>query len=231
MPIINTLLLDGACESPLSNIPAEPVSTVWHEDSVFKVYRLEPMLYDQSKQSELSTEYAVLRLAKESKATHICSIEGAYIGIRHVALRLKGFSHDLRQYLLEHRDPASLPEILRQTASGLQELHELGFVHRNMKPDNIVVNIDPLHVAIIDFNRALARGDETEYGTLGTPGYHPDAKCWSDTDVSWDCWALAIIILECDMRPNDLYRANSEKQVRKEAVKHIAHAETHDSMR
>ena len=80
----------------------------------------------------------------------------------------------MRQYLLEKRDPAKLPGILIKVAQGVQELHNLGFIHRDLKPDNIVVGADQDDVAIIDFNRAMPCESRSPFDILGTPGYHPD---------------------------------------------------------
>ena len=38
---------------------------------------------------------------------------------------------------------------------GVKELHELGYIHRDLKPDNIVLNLDPLEVRLIDFDAAV----------------------------------------------------------------------------
>ena len=43
-------------------------------------------------------------------------------------------------------------------------MHELGYIHRDLKPDNIVLNLDPLEVRVIDFDRATI--DTT--ATIGT---------------------------------------------------------------
>jgi len=184
------------------------------------------MLEDSRMQVEFTNEYAVLRLARDSKSKHICPIEGICIGAGHVALRLRAYHRDLRHYLLESRDAADLPHILSKVVSGVQELHDLGFVHRDLKPDNIVLSEDSKSVALIDFNRALPVQDQSEYEDLGTPGYQPDSRHWKDTDFNWDYWALGAIILESDMRPNDYYQVASEKDAKKVASKHLAHPQT-----
>ena len=90
-------------------------------------------------------------------------------------------------------------------------------MHRDLKPDNIVMSEDNQSVVLIDFNRALPIQDQDEYESLGTPGYQPDSKHWKDTDFNWDYWALGAIILESDMRPNDYYEVTCEKDAKKVA--------------
>ena len=52
---------------------------------------------------------------------------------------------DLRTYLAsKNRDYRKLNDILLKIVAGLQELHGLGYVHRDLKPDNIVLNLKPL---------------------------------------------------------------------------------------
>lgn len=38
---------------------------------------------------------------------------------------------------------------------GLKELHSLGYIHKDLKPENIVLNLDPLEVKLIDFDRSI----------------------------------------------------------------------------
>lgn len=60
----------------------------------------------------------------------------------------------------------------------------MGFVHRDLKPDNIVLNIErPLKVALIDFDRALPTLNTCTTGTRGTPGYQPDNAKWMDGSI------------------------------------------------
>lgn len=45
---------------------------------------------------------------------------------------------------------------------------------------------------------------------MGTPGYFPDRDDWKEGDVQWDVWALAAIIIECDMKRNEYYSCKRE---------------------
>ncbi len=59
--------------------------------------------------------------------------------------------------------------IFRQTAAALSALHEAGFVHADMKPNNIVVN-EQGQIKIIDLGQACAWGTIKER-IQGTPDY------------------------------------------------------------
>ena len=52
--------------------------------------------------------------------------------------------------------------ILIQVCKGILELHKLGYIHRDLNPDNIVLNLKPLKVVIIDFDRAKLDSTDTE---------------------------------------------------------------------
>ena len=63
---------------------------------------------------------------------------------------------NLKQALREKREMVDehLPEIVEQCAAGLGHMHEQGWVHRDVKPDNFLVN-DKAKVKLIDFAIAM----------------------------------------------------------------------------
>ena len=62
---------------------------------------------------------------------------------------------NLRDFLINHRDPNLIPMILDQVINGVDELHHLSYVHRKLNLDHIVMNADPLEVKIIDFKESI----------------------------------------------------------------------------
>jgi eukaryotic-like serine/threonine-protein kinase len=105
--------------------------------------------------------------------------------------------------------------------NGVSELHTLGYVHRDLKPDNVVLNRDPLEVAVIDFNRAISRTTATIGHVRGTPGYFPLREGWRNGSTKWDIWALSAMILEADMDKREYYRCHSELETKNKARKHM----------
>jgi serine/threonine-protein kinase len=99
---------------------------------------------------------------------------------------------------------ASLPVstatwIAHQAALGLQNAHEAGLVHRDVKPQNLLVRDDGV-VKIADFGiaRAAELSRVTELGTvLGTAAYlSPEQARGDDVTASADIYSLGAVLYE-----------------------------------
>ena len=93
-------------------------------------------------------------------------------------------------------------EISAQVAEGLAAAHEKGIVHRDIKPDNIMIRKDGI-VQIMDFGLAklYASGNVsrlTKAGTtLGTMGYmSPEQIQGQDVDHRTDIFSLGVVLYE-----------------------------------
>ena len=102
--------------------------------------------------------------------------------------------------------PELLP-IVTQIARGLRAAHQRGLVHRDLKPDNIMLTPgdDGVEVArILDFGLAKDTKDDgeqslTDAGTvMGTPEYMaPEQVLAHEVDARTDLYALGILLFEC----------------------------------
>jgi serine/threonine-protein kinase len=83
-------------------------------------------------------------------------------------------------------------ELTPEEFAELQELQAAGFVHRDIKPGNIILGADGLK--LLDFNIASSAGDPVDTHS-GTPPYQaPDAMAvW---DVSTDLFAAGVVFYE-----------------------------------
>lgn len=106
------------------------------------------------------------------------------------------------QTLRRKKDSLSLKQALDigiQIAEGLSAAHEKGIVHRDIKPDNIMVRKDGI-VQIMDFGLAKLRGVSNltkEGSTVGTVGYmSPEQVQGMDTDHRSDIFSLGVVLYE-----------------------------------
>jgi len=101
--------------------------------------------------------------------------------------------------------PREVWTVISHTARAMTRAHEQGFVHRDLKPDNVflVEDGDEFLVKVLDFGVAKALTEPqlslTETGTLlGTPLYaSPEQAEGRDVDGRADLWSLGVLAFEC----------------------------------
>ena len=102
--------------------------------------------------------------------------------------------------------PHAVDEILGQICDALDEAHRNNMIHRDIKPDNIIVNTSPsgLRVKVLDFGIAklhnISSGmiDLTATGSvMGTPQYMSPEQCMDEAlDGRSDVYSLGIVLYE-----------------------------------
>jgi serine/threonine protein kinase, bacterial len=96
--------------------------------------------------------------------------------------------------------PARAVRIVEQVAKALQAAHEMGLVHRDVKPSNILLDRDDF-AYLIDFGIARAAADTKLTGTGGMVGtlqyMAPERLGSGEVDSRADIYALACVLYEC----------------------------------
>ncbi len=149
--------------------------------------------------------------AAQLRSPHVVQTfdHGTWQGVPYIAMELLD-GEDLGKRLANRGGRLAAAEIcpiVQQVCRALTKAHNAGFVHRDLKPDNIflVRDDDREIVKVLDFGVAKQTsqaidGSNTKTGAmLGTPYYmSPEqAQGIKSVDSRSDLWSLAVIVYQC----------------------------------
>jgi formylglycine-generating enzyme required for sulfatase activity len=126
-------------------------------------------------------------------------------GLQYLVMELVE-GESLRQ-IIKHQGPitpSASVEIMNQVCAALDEAHRHNIIHRDIKPDNIIIHATPsgLRVKVLDFGIAKLRDDAagnlTQTGSiLGTPHYMSPEQCLGEElDAAADIYSVGIVLYE-----------------------------------
>jgi WD40 repeat protein len=116
--------------------------------------------------------------------------------------------------VLQERGPLDLKEaqdIASQFLAGLEAIHRAGLVHRDVKPENIMITRAG-RVLLMDFG--LARQEDSGSGTVaGTPAYMaPEQAAGQKVDARADVYAAGVVLAEM-VSPEGIKNLDSRKSI------------------
>jgi serine/threonine protein kinase len=143
-----------------------------------------------------------IKLARQVSHRHVCRMYdlgeewlSIYISMEYVA------GEDLKSFIRRsgHLNEAKALDLAKQILEGLGEAHRLGVVHRDLKPQNIMIDKEG-NAKIMDFGIARSLHTKGVTGTgviIGTPEYMaPEQAEGRDVDHRADIYALGAIMFE-----------------------------------
>jgi serine/threonine protein kinase len=149
-----------------------------------------------------------IKLARKVSHRNVCRIHeyGEDAGIRYISMEFVEGT-DLKQLARERGGCLGHEEgfdVAIQMADGLQAIHDVGIVHRDLKTSNVMRDSRGL-VRLMDFGIAKIEGGERTTGAgltstgqiMGTPEYMSPEQCLGEKlDHRSDIYALGIVIYE-----------------------------------
>jgi serine/threonine protein kinase len=143
-----------------------------------------------------------LKFARKISHPHVCRMyDLGEVGQLHFITMEYVSGEDLKSFIRRagHLTEPKTLSIAEQIAEGLAEAHRLGVLHRDLKPQNVMIDRDG-NAKIMDFGiaRSLHAAGFTGSGIMvGTPEYmSPEQAEASEVDQRSDLYSLGIIIYE-----------------------------------
>jgi serine/threonine protein kinase len=126
---------------------------------------------------------------------------GALAKEAETATKVEPLPEDVRKLHRERRDFCYLARLLSEVATAVQHAHEAGVVHRDLKPQNLLVGTDErLHITDFGLARLMDEPGLTMPGELmGTPAYLAPEQARADVgaiDERTDIYALGVTLYE-----------------------------------
>jgi len=158
----------------------------------------EPVAIKVPRKTQVALEKIRVEIEVLSKLNHkniVKPIEAFEIYGIPILVREYAKGNDLEQYL--NGEPLDEREALArvtQILSGLDHLHSMGYVHRDVRPKNIIVDKDIDYLKIIDLGTAHYIQSSKKEAVFAEGGYTPPEQYRKITTLQSDLWSVGAIL-------------------------------------
>ncbi|MGH9390805.1 MAG: serine/threonine-protein kinase, partial [Vicinamibacteria bacterium] len=156
-----------------------------------------PELTSNEKARELLRQE--VRSAREVMSPNVCRIFDLVVAEGRELVSMEYIDGTTLAESLRERRPLELQEareIAAQFLSGLEAIHEAGLVHRDFKPENVMLTRAG-RVVVMDFGLAKARSEEKSRTIAGTPAcMSPEQSRGEAVDSRSDVFSAGVVLAE-----------------------------------
>lgn len=177
-----------------------------------KKYIIKKMRREENGEVEVSTMYEFNSL-KQINHINIINILKIVLKKNEIYFILPFFPKSLKAYIEDDLyGKLDIKKIMYQIVSAVNYIHALGFIHRDLKPQNIVISDKGL-INIIDFNSCIYVGVSCAgFEESQTLSYRsPELLCeFTIYSYEVDIWSVGIIFGELIAKKTNLFDGDSE---------------------
>ena len=146
--------------------------------------------------ARVDSEVAVLRTVSSAHLPAVLAVADDPAGVVLVTEYVDGATLTAVLARNHRLSGPSAAAVLEGALFGLADLHAAGLVHRDVKPDNIVVTPQG-RSRIVDFGLAVAAGPLSDERVHGSPAYmSPEQQAASALDARSDVWSCGAVLFE-----------------------------------
>jgi WD40 repeat protein/predicted Ser/Thr protein kinase len=140
-----------------------------------------------------------VRSAREVVSPNVCRIFDLVVEEGRELVSMEYIDGTTLAETLRERGPLELQEareIAAQFLSGLEAIHEAGLVHRDFKPENVMLTRAG-RVVVMDFGLAKALSEAKSRSVAGTPAYmSPEQSRGEGVDARSDVFSAGVVLSE-----------------------------------
>ena len=139
-----------------------------------------------------------VRSAREVVSPNVCRIVDLVVEDGEEMVSMELVDGTTLAETLRVRGPLQLQEareIASQFLSGLEAIHQAGLVHRDFKPENVMLTRAG-RVVVMDFGLAKGRTEGRTGTVSGTPAYMSPEQARGEADVRTDVYSAGLVLAE-----------------------------------
>ena len=148
-----------------------------------------------------STALREIAILKKMKHPNVVNVQGIAFNNNNIELCLEYCRYDLKKLIDYKKNDSSfynvafVKNMMYQLLKGVEHLHSHKILHRDLKPQNILVNKNPFTIKLADFGNCRLF-NKTNFSTnIGTLGYAaPELSIQKYDPTKCDLWSIGVII-------------------------------------